>query len=205
MLNAAPRRADVVFYIPFEKWPTLSDAELINCISIFQNQNIQFVAACEDTVADYAKLKPTPIVFALGTSNDPHLDSFRAHHGLIYSNHDDKNWIGDIQRVLQNSLKFDGPKSVRAVVRDQPKRTIVHLLNLNVQRVSSYEDKVTPATGISIQVRVPNKHVRSVQALTVDTYATRGKVEFTSQKDPNGSLISFDVPNLGISTIVVIE
>jgi hypothetical protein len=58
LLNSAPRRADVVFYFPMSKWQSLSDNELLNCVSVLENQNIQFVAACEDTVADYLNVKP---------------------------------------------------------------------------------------------------------------------------------------------------
>lgn len=205
LLNNAPRRADVVFYFPFEKWPTLSDSELINCVSIFEKQNIQFVAACEDTIDELLKAKRKPIVFALGSKDDPHLNEFRAHGGLVFSNHEDKNWIGDLQKVLSKSVTIDAPPSVRVVVHDQPKRTIVHLVNLNVQRVSSFEDKVTPVSGIALKVQVPMKKVRSVQAMSVDTYVTHGNIEFSSQKNANGSEVSFNVQNLGISTIVVIE
>jgi hypothetical protein len=110
-----------------------------------------------------------------------------------------------MQKVLQNSVKVEAPSSVRVVVHDQPKRTIVHLLNLNVRRISSFEDKVTPVSDISLNLRVPMKRVRSVEAMTVDTYATHGKIDFTSVKGSNGSQVLFRVPNLGISTIVVIE
>lgn len=205
LLNSAPRRADVVFYFPFEKWPTLSDTELINCVSIFEKQNIQFVAACEDNIDELLRAKHKPVVFALGTKNDPHLNGFRARGGLVFSNHEDKNWIGDLQKVLTKSVIIDAPPSVRVVVHDQPKRTIVHLLNLDVQRISSFEDKVTPVSGISLKVQVPMRKVHTVEAMSVDTYVTHGKIEFSSQKDADGSQVSFNVSNLGISTIVVIE
>jgi hypothetical protein len=49
------------------------------------------------------------------------------------------------------------------------------------------------------------KKVHSVQAMSVDTYVTHGKIDFSAQKDPDGSQVSFNVSNLGISAIVVIE
>lgn len=205
LLNSAPRRADVVFYFPFEKWPTLSDAELINCVSVLENLNIQFVAACEDNISAYLKTKPTPVVIALGTKNDSLLDPFRKRHAVVLSTKEDKNWIGDMQKVLKNPVKIEGPASLRVVVRDQPRRTIVHLLNLNVQRLSSFQDKVTPVSGIALKVHVPMKRVGSVQALTADSDATHGDVDFSSEKDPTGSEVSIQILKLGISTIVVIE
>jgi hypothetical protein len=60
------------------------------------------------------------------------------------------------------------------VVHDQPGKQIVHLLNLNVQRLSSFEDKVNPATDVRVQVRVPFA-ARSVNALSADAEATQGR------------------------------
>ncbi|MGZ5543443.1 MAG: hypothetical protein ACXWIU_02110 [Limisphaerales bacterium] len=205
LLNLTPRRADVVFYIPFEKWPTLSDTELINCVSVLENKNIQFVAACEDNIGEYLKAKPMPVVVALGKRDDIHLDPFRTSHGVVVSTTDDKNWIGDMQKALKNPPTFKVPPSVRVVVRDQPERTIVHLLNLNVQRISSFEDKVTPVFDISLKLHVPLKQVRSVEALTADESATQGTVEFAAAQVEDGSDISFQVPSLDISTIIVIQ
>jgi hypothetical protein len=203
-LNSAPRRADVVLYLPIEKWPTLSDVQLLQAAAGLQTANIQFVAACENNITERLKVNPTPIVLALGTADDAPLKQFRDRKGLVIPV-SDKNWFSKLQLALKSSLKLEAPSSVRAVVHDQPKRTIVHLLNLNVQRLSSFEDKVTPVSGISMKLRVPMKRVRSVQALTVDEYATHGKIDFVSEKDPNGSLVSIQVPHLGISTIVVVE
>ncbi len=205
LLNLARRRADVVFYIPVEKWSTLSDTELLNCVSVLENQNIQFVAACEDNIGEYLKVKPMPVVVALGKHDDTHLDPFRNNHGVVLSTTDDKNWIGDMQKALTNAPTFKVPRSVRVVVRDQPERTIVHLLNLNVQRISSFEDKVTPASDISLKLHVPVKKVRSVEALTADESATQGTVEFTAVQAEGGSDVSFQVPSLDISTIIVIQ
>jgi len=205
LLNLAPRRSELVFYIPIEKWAELSDTEMLNCVSIFENQNIQFVAACEDNINDYLNKKPRPVVVALGTKDDSHFQRFRANHGVVLSTKEDRNWIGDMQKALQNPIAFNGPPSVRVVVRDQPERTIVHLLNLNVKRISSFEDKVTPVSGISLKLHVPLQEVRAVQALTADESATTGKIEFVATKGKNGSDVSFQLPDLGISTMVVIE
>jgi hypothetical protein len=74
-----------------------------------------------------------------------------------------------------------------------------------VQRLSSFQDKVTPALGVSVKLHVSMKHVRSVRTLTADSDATHGEVSFSSKKDATGSEVSFQVPKVGISAIVVIE
>jgi hypothetical protein len=94
---------------------------------------------------------------------------------------------------------------VRAVVRDQHGRAIIHLLNLNVRRLSSFEDQVTPATNVRITCRVPFRNVRSVRALTADTEANRGELPFAARRDGAESVVEFAVPRLDIATLVAIE
>ncbi|MEO6034367.1 MAG: glycoside hydrolase family 66 protein, partial [Verrucomicrobiota bacterium] len=116
------------------------------------------------------------------------------------------NWLDDLQATIDKpSLKLQGPATVRAVVRDLPKKRIVHLLNLNVQRVSSFEDKVNPATNVQIQVRWPSPAIKSVKALSADADATLGLIPFKLTRDKKGAVVGVTIPRLVISTIVVIE
>jgi hypothetical protein len=94
---------------------------------------------------------------------------------------------------------------VRALVRDQSKRTIIHLLNLNIQRITSFEDRVEPARDVRVGCLVPFQHVRSCRALTADVDATNGKIPFSAQRELAGTWVWMTVPQLSISTILVIE
>ena len=94
---------------------------------------------------------------------------------------------------------------MRAVVHDQPHRTLVHLLNLNIERLSSFEDKVTPASGLQAKVRVPFARVRSIRALTADVDGTSGPLNFSSRAEGRGAVVEMTVPRLEIATLVVIE
>jgi hypothetical protein len=92
----------------------------------------------------------------------------------------------------------NGPK-VRAVVRKKDARTIVHLLNYDIQKRSSFEDRVTPAADV--RVRLACSNATKVRALSADTEATRGPIEFRTA----GGMIEFKLPRLVISTILVVE
>jgi hypothetical protein len=119
---------------------------------------------------------------------------------------DAPDWQDKLKRVIASpSLKLIAPSTVRAVVRDQPGRTMIHLLNLNVERLSSFEDQVDPATKIRLTARVPINNVREVASHTADEYGTSGPVEFESQPEGDGSLLTITVPRLEINAIVVIE
>ena len=100
---------------------------------------------------------------------------------------------------------MEGGTTVRAVVRDQPHRTIVHLLNLNVQRLSSSEDKVNPITALRVVVRVPLKKVRSVRALTADDAGTSGALRFSATPRGRETLLETTLPCLQIATMLLIE
>ena len=122
---------------------------------------------------------------------------------VVWTTGDD--WFAEFQSVAgRPSVKVQGPATIRAVVRDQPGKRIVHLLNLNVQRLSSFEDKVNPAADVQLQIRVPFA-ARSVKAISADPEATHGPVQFTVARGNNEDVLDVTIPRLVISTILLIE
>jgi hypothetical protein len=116
------------------------------------------------------------------------------------------SWLDELrQRLERPSVNVRGPASVRAIVRDQGRRTLVHLLNLNVQRLSSFEDKVTPALDIGLQVRVPLKRVHNVRLLTADEPQPPATIPFTAIRDSKDTQVSFTLSRLPVCAIAVIE
>jgi hypothetical protein len=119
---------------------------------------------------------------------------------------DEGDWTKTLDTSLSRSLELSGaPPTVRAVVRDQPGRTLVHLYNLAVERLSSFEDKVTPAADLSIRVRVPMAAVKSVTLLSADAEATSGPIAHTTDPSSGDLFVEFKVPKLAVSSGVVIE
>jgi len=114
--------------------------------------------------------------------------------------------LEEVRRTLTSpSLVMDGPATLRAIVRDQAGRTIVHVLNLNVERLSSFEDRVTPATEIRLFCRVPFTKVRSVRSFTADTEGAAGALPFKLHKDGNGRIVEATLPKLQLAAMVLIE
>jgi len=74
-----------------------------------------------------------------------------------------------------------------------------------VQRLSSFDDKVTPVADLRVAVRVPLKMVRSVRALTADTAATCGVLRFTCTPNGRGTLVQVTLPHLEVATILAID
>jgi hypothetical protein len=115
------------------------------------------------------------------------------------------DWLKDLRRkIARPSITVTGSPNVRAVVHDQDGRTIVHLHNLNVQRLSSFEDKVTPATDFSLEFRTPAA-VRAVNIRTADAEGTSGPLKFQRAREAGGTLLSTKIPRLDVSAIILIE
>ncbi|MEX2167687.1 MAG: glycoside hydrolase family 66 protein [Pirellulales bacterium] len=210
LLNDAAGRADVVLFLPFRRWVETEVCTASNLATALSQANVQYEVFSEE---DF-KLSPRggriPVLLVeslsvLTPAEAAEVEAFRQQGGRVITA-DAPDWLEQVRAaVARPSLTVAGPSTVRAVMRDQPKRTILHLLNLNVERLSSFEDKVTPATDIKLTVRVPLKSVREVKLLTADENETTGTLEFDRQQDGDGSLVTLTVPRLDVSAMVVIE
>jgi hypothetical protein len=214
--DARPRR-DVVLFLPFRNWLQTDQCRASRLAADLTRSNIQYEVICEDQLfpSSTPKSRPTalqgaqvflvPALADLNPNERKLIDPFfEPRHLLISAEKSD--WLQQVQNALPNpSLSLQGPPTVRASVCDQPKRTIVHLLNLNIQRLSSFEDKVVPALDVHVSVRVPMRKVRSVRALTADTDGSFGPLQFHGTPAGDQILVETTLPHLETSAMVVIE
>jgi hypothetical protein len=107
--------------------------------------------------------------------------------------------------LAKRVITVEGPATVRAVVRQQGAKTIVHLLNLDVQRISSFEDRVKPATQVRIRVRCGKAQPTKVRVRSADDHGTRGAVPMAVTADGGEFVAELTVPRVEVSAIVVIE
>jgi hypothetical protein len=118
-----------------------------------------------------------------------------------------KDWLKKLRDSIgEASIEVESPSpNVRVCVHDQPGRTIVHVVNLNLRRLSSFRDEVKPVEGIDLRVRVPFETVRSVQALTPDDGTDHGVLKFKAAGKKDAVYVEMRLSRLEISTILVIE
>src|ERR1039458_8133866 len=229
LLNGTRVRRDVVLFLPFRNWLVTGQCRASQLAAELDRNNLQFEVICEDDLRPETEsgvlsgkapavssrgipkqLRGTRVLIAgsradfVASETNLLAQYTRAGGSLITAEKAD--WLKDLQAAItEPSIRLEGPPAVRAVVRDQPHRTLVHLLNLNVQRISTSEDKVTPVTDLRVAVVVPLKKVHSVRALTADAAGTSGAVPFTSTAKGRETLVQITFPRLDIATIVVIE
>ena len=136
------------------------------------------------------------------TANDQKIiERFSRQGGAIVAA-DKPEWLKQVQsRIGRPSVLVKGSHPVRAIVRDQHGRTIVHLLNLDVQRLSSFQDKVNPVLDLHLTLRVPFRKVRSVRALTADADGTSGALKFAASPEGRETVVETTLARLAIATI----
>jgi hypothetical protein len=209
LLNEARARRDVVLFLPFRRWLETNTCVASRLATKLAQASVQYGVLSEDNFTASA-LKGAKAVLVesltvLHPAERAVTEVFQRRGGrVVVADHPD--WLQDVrQHLAAPAITLTGPPTLRAVVRDQRARTVIHLLNLNVRRLSSFEDQVTPATNAQISCRVPSRRVRSVRALTADPEASGGALTFRSRRDGAESVVDFTVPRLDISALIVID
>jgi hypothetical protein len=119
---------------------------------------------------------------------------------------DNDDWLAQVKDAVgSQSVVVNGSPTVRAVVYDQQDRTIVHLYSLSVQRLSSFDDRVTPATDLVLGVTVPMEAPFNVVARTADKLGASGPLTFKQFKQGDHSRLDIAIPRLEISALIVIQ
>jgi hypothetical protein len=210
LLNDTDPIADVAVYLPFSRWlQTDACQPLMVCHALSRN-NVQFIVLSEDSLhrvldrgTPQLLIVESPAVLA--AAEKAIVEKFTAAGGrVIWS--EKKTWPAEFQAALPHpSVVVQGPATVRAVAARKDGKTIVHLLNLNITRLSSFEDRITPAADVKLQIRCRPAAPNSVQAITADEGATSGKLPFRVRQDQDDVVVELTVPLLNVATMLVME
>jgi len=209
LLNGAKTRADALVFLPFRRWTETAECHTLGVARSLSAANVQFRVVSGDDLAaalaaeDVPKRLVAESPAVLTPEETALVERYRAAGGqVVWSGQ--KGWLADVQASAARTIVLHGRPTVRAVVRAQSNRTIVHLLNLDVRRVSSFEDRVTPVARLRIEVRCAATP-RTVKAISADPEATRGDVQFKSREDRGAAVVELTLPRVEVSTILVIE
>lgn len=209
VLNEAPFRTDVALYSPFYRWVKTDQCGTSAVAAALTKENIQYRVVSEVELGGFAKLKKRPPLIIesrsiLSAGEEKTIAAIETEDpGIIVA--DRVDWMQRLRdRIAKPSVTISGAPSVRAVIHDRPNRTIVHLYNLGIQRLSSFEDKVTPATEVAIQVRARGP-VRHVRLMTADEKGAKGELQFQALMEDENTVVSTKIPRLDVSTLMLIE
>ena len=220
LLNETHPRTDALVFLPFRRWVETSDCVVEKIAGALTRANAQFEVVCEDDLGTRIgktwtqaptnfSVPPVLIVESpsvLTAAEKKLVENFQAGSGrVVFAN--EPSWLKKVQEAVATpSVELQGPPGIRVVVADQKEKTIVHVYNLNVQRLSSFEDKVNPAANVVLKVRVPFEHVHFVESFSADAHAPSGKMDFKTDREKSGSsLVEIKIPEVEISRILVIR
>jgi hypothetical protein len=198
----------VLLFLPFRRWVTEKKCAVSELAAELTAANVQYEVADEDAFC--AKLAQSRVALVesaqvLNAAEQDAVKSFKAAGGTVVAS-DDKNWLDTLQKALpQSSLTLHAPKTVRGVVRDSDTATVAFLYNLHIERLSSFEDRVTPAEHLAVSVRVPFREVKSVRVSTADEGIASGPVEYTVEEEKDGKTLTVQIPRLDIAMMLIIE
>jgi hypothetical protein len=215
LLNDAPFRADVALFLPFDRWTETDVCTASNLAAALTKANIQYKVFDEHAL-DAPGYTRRPVLLtesrAMLTESGVSWNTNLEKEGFTILEANTPDWLASLQKAIgRPSITIDGPPGVRAVVHDQappgkvvPARSIVHLYNLNVQRLSSFDDKITPAEDIKITVVTPFQKITTVRLDSADPAGAK-VLPFTEKEVDGGSVVNFTVPRLDVSAIAVVE
>jgi hypothetical protein len=214
LLNELVPRRDALLFLPFGKWVATNHCAVSGLAATLTRANVQYSVICEDDLntktLKTAAQRGTKVLLlestaVLAAHHIKAAEAFQNAGGVVVTT-DHLNWSRELQHAVgQPSIELEGPKTLRAVVCDQPGRVLVHLLNLNVQRQSSFEDHVEAATNVVLTCRVPLKGVRSVSALSADAGSSAGPLVFRTRSNDDSLQVQARVPRVELSVILLIE
>lgn len=209
LLNDTTPRADVVVYMPFQRWVGTDSCPALAIARALTAADISYRVVAEEDFSSAlrgpAHLLVVESLAVLTAGQKREIERYIAAGGHVVTA-ESKDWLADLRAHAPcPSVALAGPPTCRVIVRDQAGRTVVHLLNLNVRRLSSFEDQVTPADHVRVTVWTPVMNVKSVTALTADRGATDGPVPFTVAPSAGGNVVTVELPTLHLSTILLVE
>ncbi len=170
--------------------------------------NVQFTVFCEDDfTAGRLKAAPALVVESRDVLNDTEralTEQYAAGGGKVIEGKSEE-WLSQVKSAIDpGSVRIDGPATVRAYLSDTANETVVHLLNLNVRRKTSYEDVVIPATDVQIHVRVPFHAIGRVRTYSSDSATHVDEEKATANPVSSGSIVDLRVPRLDVAAMIVI-
>jgi hypothetical protein len=208
--NDSPLRADVALFVPFRRWLETDHCIASNLAAALTAGNFQYRVVCEDNFDLTPSNGRLPALLVesrnvFTPAEKSAIAAFEQKGGHVVTA-DKGDWLAALNMAIgEASIEIIGPRTVRGVVHDQPDRTILHVYNLNVQRLSSFDDKVTPVKNVQFHVRVPFEKIGSIRMESADETASHENVIHEISKGPAPKSVHIVIPTLAISAVVVIE
>lgn len=208
LFNTSRPRRDVLVFLPFRRWVDTRDCAVTSMAQELTRANISYEVTSEDDFA--VKLAESTLLLLENRSvcSEEELQQVKQFEGkggrVIEAT--ERHWPGILKKALvKPSLMIHGPSTVRGVVRDGNNASLVFLYNLNVERLSSFEDKVVPVNDATVEAFVPFKAIKNVRASSFEFPGTPAPVSYDAEETGTGTRIRYEVAPFEIGMLWIIE
>lgn len=206
LLYASRPRRDVLVFFPFRQWINTRECAVSPVARELTAANIPYEVVSEDRLGD--ALETSSVILlesrAICTPDEQsQVTAFEVKGGHVLEA-EEKAWFASLKATVPNpSLRLHGPETVRGIVRDGPDTSLVFLYNLDIERISSFEDKTNPAHDVIVEVSVPFKPVKTVLHSSPGTSPV--PVPFSTEETETGARIRIEAPPFPVGLILIIE
>lgn len=201
-ISSAKNRYDVLLYLPFEQWIKQQECKELQIARKLTQSNILYTVASEENFNDYfphasiiLATDPTYII----PSHSISISELCQKNNKVFINASDDSYMRELQTYLSNpSLKLTPSESLRGVIKETAEVTYLLLYNLNIERISSYEDQIHPANNINVSVKILRNMIKKVVVSTPEEEYE------ASPMISNEDYITLAIKELQVAGIVII-
>lgn len=198
---------DVMLYFPFEEWINHPECRDLEIARILTKENIPYIVASEGNFNNH--FPKTKIIISTNPNAIPPqftlpLSELCAKNNKVFIDASNNSFLASLKNCLpEPSLKLNPNNGLRAVIKEKQDKIFILIYNLNIERISTYEDKVTPAKNIHISIKITQPEIEKILVLTPDIPPE--SIHYEISTSPKGfSHISLHLPELPIAGIVKI-
>lgn len=208
LISTSRIRRDVLVFLPFRQWVATRECAVTAMARELTAANLPYEVVDEDRFA--AELVKSNVLLlekrSLCSADElGQVKQFEAKGGRVVEA-STGDWLMSLRNALGTpSLVITGPSTVRGVVRDLEKSTAIFLYNLNLERLSSFEDNVVPAQDVVVEVQAPFSKVRAVSLSDPEGAAAVVPVEFRTLEAPGATRVRIEVPTFNVGVLVLVE
>lgn len=208
LISASRVRRDVLVYLPFRQWVETRECAVTAMARELTTANFPYEVVDEERFADELAKSSVLLLEKRSVCSADELgqvQKFEAAGGRVVEAAA-ADWPASLRKALGTpSLVITGPKTVRGVARDLEKRTVIFLYNLNVERLSSFEDKVVPAENVVVEVQVPFTEIKAVTLSDPEGARSAATAEFSAVETAGGARVRIEVPALNIGLLALVD
>lgn len=201
-------RRDVLVFLPFREWVDSRECAVTTMARELTAGNLPYEVVSEDRFAGELAVSRILLLEKRDVCTQEEIEcvkQFEAKGGRVLEAVGEE-WLERVKDAVGTpSLALEGPATVRGVARDGDGRSLVVLYNLNVERLSSFEDKVTPAEKVVVDVFVPYKAVKAVTLSAPEDLPASGSMAFTATEAEAGTRVRCEAPTFDIGVMLTIE